>query len=77
MKHENLPTFRDDYAIGQQAVARIMKDVSGGMALECARDLLRPGYINSDWLAMRVRMLNGNLSDYRKAQVILKSEVAS
>jgi len=74
MKHHTPELFRDDYGIGQRAMARIHGDIAAKNMLDCARSILSNGYVIEEVLASSVRMFHTNQPTYRKARSVMANE---
>lgn len=70
----NITAIPDPFGIGQRALARIAADVEFCALREHVVEAFEPAHLHPEWTAMKRRLFDASLREYRTAQRILEDE---
>lgn len=78
MRHDIIstgtPVLHDAFGIGQRSVARIQRDSSAALMLDCARSILSTEYAVPECLRGRVETYQVARRDYDDAMAVLEAQ---
>lgn len=69
----NATGIPDPFGIGQRALAQIAADVEFNALREHVVEAFEPAHLHPEWAAMKRRLFDASLREYRNAQRILEA----